>query len=115
MSLFKKKYSFQERFDESGRVLIKFPNKIPIVVEKDPRSKVREIDRHKYLVSDTLTMSQFLYTIRKRLKLEPEENVMLFINNFIPAQEQFISHYYNNYKDKDNFLYIVYSVDNTFG
>ncbi len=69
---YKNTYAFEKRFEESKRIKEKYPDRIPIICERytvgDP-----DIDRKKYLVPDDLSISNFLYVIRKRIKLEPEK------------------------------------------
>ena len=74
---FKKKYSLEKRKEESKKILNKYPEKIPIIVEKDKKSKIKDIDKNKYLVPEDLTMAQFLYVVRKRITLSPEEALYL--------------------------------------
>ena len=67
---FKERHTFQKRADESYRIMLKYPNRLPIICEKwgnDP--DMPEIDRKKYLVPSDLGVNQFLYIIRTRMKL----------------------------------------------
>jgi GABA(A) receptor-associated protein len=113
---FKQKYSFQERFFESSSVLEKYKDRIPIVCEKNVNNKnTPDIDKHKYLVPGDLTVGQFIYVIRKRINLPPEQGIFVFIGNTIPATSQILCDLYFLYKDQDGFLYITYSTENTFG
>lgn len=60
-------------------------------------------------------MSQFVYVIRKRIKLAAEKSIFIFINNVIPPSTALMSAIYEEHKDEDGFLYITYSGENTFG
>lgn len=44
----------------------------------------QDIDKKKYLVPSDLTCGQFVYVIRKRLKLPAEKAIFLFVNGVIP-------------------------------
>lgn len=113
---FKQKYTFQERFLESSTVLQKYNDRIPIVCEKNLHNKnTPELDKHKYLVPIDLTLGQFIYVIRKRIKLPPEQGIFVFIGGTIPATSHLLCDLYFLYKDQDGFLYITYSTENTFG
>ena len=57
-----------------------FPDKIPIICEKDPKSNIRDIDKTKYLVPNDLTVSQFSFMIRKRIEIKQEEAFFLLVN-----------------------------------
>jgi GABA(A) receptor-associated protein len=114
---FKERHTFQKRADESYRIMLKYPNRLPIICEKwgnDP--DMPEIDRKKYLVPSDLGVNQFLYIIRTRMKLPPEKSLYIFVNGTVmPHTGGNISEYYHRYKDEDGFLYISYSGENTFG
>jgi GABA(A) receptor-associated protein len=112
---FKDSIPFQKRFEEVLRVREKYPDRIPIIVEKSKYSKAPLIDKNKYLVPCELTVGQFIYVIRKRMSLKSYEALFLFINGTIPSTSQFMSVLYDLYKDNDGFLYINYSFENTFG
>lgn len=100
---------------ESDRIRVKYPDRLPVIVEKSEKSKVQEIDKKKYLVPADLTCGQFVYVIRKRLKLPAEQAIFLFINGVIPPTAELLSNIFEQNKDEDGFLYITYSGENTFG
>lgn len=115
---FKSQYTFQSRLEESTRIMNKYPDRIPIICEKMNNIKNIElttIDKIKYLVPINLTISQFLYVIRSRMKLPAEKAIFLFIDGKIPASSSTISYVYSKHKDMDGFLYITYSGENVFG
>lgn len=113
---FKEKYSFEKRIDEAARIMEKYPNRIPVICQKIyTANDIPDIDRVKYLVPNDLSMGQFLYIIRKRIKIEPEKAIYIFINNKIAAGSQIMMDIYENNKDKDGFLYVYYTGESTFG
>jgi len=115
MKSFKEKYDFKKRSEESTRIKKKYPDRIPVIVEKYQHCNIPDIDKHKYLVPKDLTVSQFIYVIRKRVKIEAEEAIFLFINNSLPASSELMSTIYENNKDEDQFLYCLYQNESTFG
>ncbi len=40
--------------------------------------------RCRYLVPSDLTVGQFVYVIRKRIKLSPEKAIFIFVKNVLP-------------------------------
>jgi GABA(A) receptor-associated protein len=88
---------------------------VPVICEKADRSDIPDIDKKKYLVPADLTVGQFHYVIRKRIKLAPEKALFLFCNNSIPPNAALMSTVYEENKDEDGFLYIQYSGESTFG
>ena len=117
MSTFKSKHSFEKRQEEAQRILTKYPDRIPVICERDPRSRdIPDIDRKKYLTPSDLSVANFMYVIRKRINISPEKSIYLFVNNTVmPATAQLISALYEEHKDKDGFLYIMYAGETTFG
>jgi GABA(A) receptor-associated protein len=114
---FKQEFSFEQRKDESSRVLNKYPDRVPIICEKSKTasSDCPDIDKKKYLVPRDLNMGQFLYVIRKRLRLSSEKALFLFVNNSITSSTTSINDIYFNHKDFDGFLYVTYGLENVFG
>lgn len=114
--IFKQEFSFTDRKDESDRIMLKYPNKIPIICEKHSSCKsIKHIEKKKYLVVSDYTCGQFLYIIRTQLKLPSEQAIFIFIGDSIPSTTQTISQIYHQYKDDDGFLYVTYASENTFG
>ena len=111
---FKNAYSAEERTGEASRILIKYPDRVPIILEKGG-NEVPDIDKKKYLVPADLTIGQFCYVIRKRLKVNSEKAIFIFVNGKIPPTSSMISLIYAENKDQDGFLYITYAGENTFG
>ncbi|KAJ3103927.1 hypothetical protein HDU97_009739 [Phlyctochytrium planicorne] len=114
-SKFKDEHPFEKRKLEAERIRQKYPDRIPCIVEKAEKSDIATIDKKKYLVPCDLTVGQFVYVIRKRIKLSPEKAIFIFVNNVLPPSSSLLSQVYQEHKDEDGFLYIVYSSENTFG
>ena len=74
----------EKRQAEAQRIRSKYPDRIPVICEKADRSDIPDIDKKKYLVPSDLTVGQFVYVIRKRIKLSPEKAIFIFINNVLP-------------------------------
>merc|ERR1712232_188318 len=112
---FKTTHPYEKRESEAKRIREKYPDRIPVICERDQRSDIPDIDKKKYLVPQDLTVGQFVYVIRKRIKLSPEKAIYIFINNVLPPTAALMSSIYEEQKDDDGFLYITYSGENTFG
>ena len=112
---FKNEHPLDKRKLEAERIRSKYPERVPVICEKDSRSDIPDIDKKKYLVPADLTVSQFTWVIRKRIKLPPESAMFLFINDHLPQKASLMSTVYEEQKDEDGFLYIIYSGENTFG
>lgn len=113
---FKEQHSLDNRISESKRIREKYPERIPVIVERSKTcSSVPQLDKKKYLVPADLTIGQFMYVIRKRIELQPEKAIFMFVNGVLAPTSMFMNNVYNDYKDQDGFLYFVYSGENTFG
>ena len=109
-----KNFLFYDRLNESRRISLKYPDRIPIICERSPTSDC-PIVKKKYLVPHDFTMGQFLSVLRKRMNLPPEKAIFLFIQTTIYHSSCLISTIYETNKDADGFLYITYASENTFG
>lgn len=95
----------------------------------------------RYLVPADLTVGQFVYVVRKRIKLSAEKAIFIFVKNVLPptgnnnsqnrvlsfvnerlsdislffVPAAMLSAIYEENKDEDGFLYMTYSGENTFG
>ena len=112
---FKEKFSFENRKLEAYKIRTKYPERIPVIIEKSISSDVVDIDKNKYLAPEDLTLGQFMYIIRRRMKLPPEKALFIFVQNHIPIQSTMLKTLYTEYQDKDGFLYMNYAGENTFG
>ncbi|CAL5442065.1 unnamed protein product [Camellia sinensis] len=130
-SSFKQEHVLEKRRAEAARIREKYPDRIPghgrdsyvtvtfirggVIVEKAERSDIPNIDKKKYLVPADLTVGQFVYVIRKRIKLSAEKAIFIFVDNVLPPTGGIMSAIYDEKKDEDGFLYVTYSGENTFG
>mmetsp|Transcript_9067 Transcript_9067/g.41205 ORF Transcript_9067/g.41205 Transcript_9067/m.41205 type:complete len:124 (+) Transcript_9067:126-497(+) len=114
-STFKQEHPLDKRQAEAARIRTKYPDRIPVIVEKAEKSDIPDLDKKKYLVPADLTVGQFVYVIRKRIKLSPEKAIFVFVNNVLPPTAALMSSIYEEHKEDDGFLYIAYSGENTFG
>ena len=112
---FKIDHTFDHRKNESSKIRAKYPNRIPVIVEKAEGSAIETIDKRKYLVPADITVGQFMWIIRKRIHLAPEKAIFLFVCKLVPNSSLTMGTLYEEHKDEDGFLYIAYSGENTFG
>jgi GABA(A) receptor-associated protein len=112
------KFTFFERNTESSKIIKRYPDRIPVICEKNRHdNSCPEIDKHKYLVPYNLTIGQFIFVIRKRIRLPASSALFLFIGEeaiLLPISSE-MEDVYHRYKNKDGFLYILYSRENVFG
>jgi GABA(A) receptor-associated protein len=114
-SQFRKDFSFEKRKSECDRIMLKYKDRIPIIVEMSDGSSGLNLVKNKYLVPSDLNVNQMLFVIRKRIKLAPEKALFMLFNNTLPPTSDMISTLYEKNKDKDGFLYATISEESTFG
>ncbi|KAJ3504092.1 hypothetical protein NM208_g16387 [Fusarium decemcellulare] len=83
-SKFKDEHPFEKRKAEAERIRQKYADRIPVICEKVEKSDIATIDKKKYLVPADLTVGQFVYVIRKRIKLSPEKAIFIFVDEVLP-------------------------------
>jgi GABA(A) receptor-associated protein len=109
-------HTFEQRSEEIKKILIKYPNRIPVLIEKNNSSDIPSTTKCKLLVPYDLTVGQLIYVIRKQLNSLPAEKALfIFVNNTLPMTGASILSLYEKHKSPDGFLRIVYSGENTFG
>lgn len=105
-----------ERKKDVHSMLKKYVGRIPIIIDKVKNSPVPDLDKTKYLVPSDLTVGQFLYVIRKRIKLEPSQAIFIFFKNELVNTGMSVGEVYEKYKNiDDEMLYATYSGESTFG
>lgn len=112
---FKENHTFDERQTEAKKIREKYPDRIPVIVEKVSRSTIPDIDKKKFLVPADLSVAQFMYIVRRRISLPSEKAMFLFVNKVLPTTSASMGTIYSENHDEDGFLYVAYSGENTFG
>ena len=112
---FKNNNSFEMRCSESEKIMKKYPNRVPIIVEKHKKSTLNEISKNKYLAPKDLKINEFIYTIRRNIKLEKSQSIFVMTGNRISPSNVTLGVVYEENKDDDGFLYVIYTSENTFG
>ena len=114
---FKERKSMAERKADVEAIRLKFPNKVPIIVERYKSEKsLPVIDKVKFLVPRELTMAQLATIVRNRLSLSSTETFFLFTSTgSMPALSISVSDLHKQSKDQDGFLYVTYTSQEVFG
>lgn len=97
---------------EAERMLNKYPERLPIIVKKYSDN----VSRSKFLVPKEFTIGQLIYIIKRKTQMKPSEAIFIFTEkNILMTTGSRIEDIYEKHKNKDGFLYIIYSLENTFG
>lgn len=112
---YKEAHSFEKRRAEAEKMRRKYPDRIPVIVEKSPKARFPDLEKSKFLVPNDLTVGQFYFLVRKRIQLRPEEALFFFVNNVIPPSSATMGALYEEHRDEDSFLYIAVSDESVYG
>merc|ERR1712139_326818 len=97
---YKQDHPFDKRSAEAARIREKYPDRIPVICEKDPRSDIPPVDKRKYLIPMDLTVGQFVYVIRKRISIPSDKAIFIFVNNTLPPTAALMSAVYEQHRDE---------------
>ncbi|KAF5762772.1 putative autophagy protein Atg8 ubiquitin [Helianthus annuus] len=112
---FKDTFTFEERCQESQDIIARYPDRLPVVVERYTKTDLPEMEKKKYLVPRDMSIGQFIHILSSRLHLSPGKALFIFVQNTLPQTSSLIESVYESFKDEDGFLYMCYSSEKTFG
>ncbi|XP_029970316.1 microtubule-associated proteins 1A/1B light chain 3C [Salarias fasciatus] len=117
MMPFKQRKCLATRKDEVCSIRSKFPNKLPVIVERYIREKTLPLlDKTKFLVPFELTLGQFLCLLRNKIDLESSQALFLLVaEKSMSCMSSSMGEVYTRYSDADGFLYITYASQEMFG
>jgi len=117
LKLYKNLKTLEQRKDEAMRILSKYPDRVPVIVDPANIEIQEKLLKRKYLVPKDLTVGQFMQVLRKHtnMKIDASEAVFLFVDNVLPATAQMMGVIYEQQKSEDKFLTLVISKESTFG
>jgi len=116
MVKYRQRVALPDRKITAERIITQHPTRIPVVVEcSEQLQQEHPLSKNKFAVPYDLTLAQFLFVIRKHMKLQPEYAIYAFINNRLHPTTTPIGTIYAHEKTEDGFLYIDIYQESTFG
>ena len=116
MGKYRKTVPFDERKLKASLILKQHPERIPVVVEcSEQLQEIHPLKKNKFIVPYEMTLAQFMFVIRKHMKLAPEYAIFVFINNRLHPTTSLIGVLYAQEKDEDGFMYLDVFQESTFG
>ena len=104
-------FNSNSRLNEAEKLLYKYTDRRPIIIS----NKISN-NELKYIVPINLTIIQLLYIIKKKEGLNENEAFYLFTEDkSLVTSSSTIGQIYENYKNKDNFLYLDLHKESVFG
>lgn len=119
------------------RILERYSDRIPILVNKDEKAKCSALPHKRYIVPRDLVVAKFMRELRSILQLQSTHAIFLFVEiisqssssnvlnplnifnkknkTVIPLISQTIGELYNKYRSDDYFLHFIYAEENAFG
>jgi len=108
---------FEKRKSIAERIIRDYDGYIPIIIGRAELKNTPTIRKYKYVASREMTFGNFIVEIKKNIdNIDANTNIFVFFpdNRLVPISDK-ISYLYDKYKNKDGFLYLFYSIENTFG
>jgi GABA(A) receptor-associated protein len=124
---YKQKVPLNKRIDESNKILAKYPNYVPVIVDLDDRFGT--INKSKFLVPKEVSASHLLIAIRAQMNsLKKEEAMFMFSNEMLVCPTAIMGTLYDDYLTKlkydnskssdeknEKYFYVKIHGENTFG
>tara|TARA_Y100000748_G_C15092521_1_gene331041 strand:+ start:179 stop:484 length:306 start_codon:yes stop_codon:yes gene_type:complete len=94
----------------------KYPDRIPIYLEKREGDSLVALTQKKYLLPDDMVAWQLLCLMRKKMTLSAGKALFLFTHSgaLVSSSDGLIG-VYNKHKKEDGLLYLIYASENAFG
>lgn len=107
----------EERMDTVKRIRKRHPDKFVLILEAPGFILDTQRKRHyiKFLAPFQMSVGEFLYKLRKNIRLYPEETVYLYVNNEIPMTSSLLSDVYRTHMSPDFHLYMKVEKQAVFG
>lgn len=119
-SNFKQNHTKEKREELAKRILQKYPDRIPVIVERG--KNVPDITKQKFLVPADLTVGKFTNEIKKHLKTDDTDQIdsvkaiFLFVNGkSLTRASDKLKAVYEQHRDVDGFVYVTYHGESTYG
>lgn len=105
--------TFAERRASSKQITIRYPTRVPCIVQcKDPSFK---LEKNKYLIPRSMSVADFSCILRKKLNISKEQALFLLIaGQHFPGHSNMSQIYLNNMAE-DGFLYVQLLKEKAFG
>lgn len=118
---FKKNTNLRDRIRNSSVVIDKYyPDKVPVVIQKLARENyLPELKKNKFLIPGNMSYSSFLIYLRGILTTTVSPSTAIFLSteggHMMCSSDKMLNVYQNHSDNQDNFLYLFYCSENTFG
>ncbi|XP_050105150.1 uncharacterized protein LOC126584820 isoform X3 [Malus sylvestris] len=88
------------------------PDYIPVILKKDARSDVPDVDMRRCHVYDGTPLREFVHFLRGHMR--SKKPIFVFFKNTKPPNSALMSAIHEENKDEDGFLYVTYSGEKSY-
>lgn len=109
--------TFEQRLTQATKFKSKFPNALPVVLQRDRNSSLPEnLNNQLFLAPRTLSAGEFSALIRRKVCLNSSEALMMFVkDSVLVTVDSTIAALYERHSADDGFLYIFCTDHASFG
>lgn len=94
----------------------KYPDRVPVVLERAPSSKLTTLSQAKYLIPKEMTIGHVLCLVRRSIKLRESDALFILVKDHtMPTTTSSLESLFNQHKDADGILRLTYVEENVFG
>ena len=106
-----------QRKKMSENIIQSYPDKIPMICEKDPDAKFRGIDKTKFIIDKDIMIYQLIENLSRKTELGEKESLFLLVDGkYALTGTTTLGDIYKKFANKeDGFLYIVYTSKEIWG
>ncbi|XP_015187804.1 PREDICTED: microtubule-associated proteins 1A/1B light chain 3B-like [Polistes dominula] len=115
---FKERRPFAMRVADVEAIKKRYPNKIPLVVERLPGEKhLPTLHNAKFLIPDFLSVAELIKILRLKLQLNPSQAFYLLTNSnkSLVSGGMTMLQLYQREQDEDGYLYVLFASQEVFG
>jgi hypothetical protein len=76
-------HPYEKRRAEGEKIRRKYPDRVPVIVEKAPKARIGDLDKKKYLVPSDLTVGQVNTPLFSSLLILSHRNLGLALNTHV--------------------------------
>lgn len=110
-------YDYQERKKQYEDLSGRYPNHIPIIVNRESTEKdLKMLDKTQFLAPNNMLLGTFKHIIQSRLDLRSRDSIWFSLDSgFLFSNDKTMAEIYKKHKNVDGFLYLYYHRENVFG
>ena len=104
------------RVNECKRLANKYQDRVPIII-RPGNARTPDVPNFRYLVPKDKTVGEFVAILRRTTKLKSHQALFVLVGTAgsLLTSSSTIMQAYQEHREEDGFLYVTYTLENTFG